>query len=178
MKSRSIVTDDNYYNNCPGQNKNFTVIQYLYSLVKMGLFQKIQHISPTRGHSFLPSDRDFAKTESNKKKVDRLYLPNHLIDVIRLAKKVKPFTVVPVSQEFVYDFQSHLKPCFKKSVPGMRVHNVQVFEYSQIHENEVWVKYSLTHTDEWHKFIIEKKKSPGPSFPTVFYLSTQIKLMI
>ena len=67
----------------------------------------------------------------------------------------------------MYDFQSHLKPCFKKSVPGMRVHNVRVFEYSQIHENEVWVKYSLTHTDEWHKFIIEKKKSPGPSFPTV-----------
>ena len=90
----------------------------------MGLFQKIQHIFPIRGHSFLPSDRDFAKTESKKKKVDRLYLPNDWIDVIRSAKKVKPFTVVPVSQGFVYDFQSHLKPCFKKSVPGMRVHNV------------------------------------------------------
>ena len=67
----------------------------------MGLFQKIQHIFPIRGHSFLPCDRDFAKTESKKKKVDRLYLPNDWIDVIRSAKKVKPFTVVPVSQGFV-----------------------------------------------------------------------------
>ena len=123
----------------------------------MGLFQKIQHIFPIQGHSFLPSDRDFAKTES-KKKVDRLYLPNDWIDVIHSAKKVKPFTVVPVSQEFVYDFQS------QEICPGMRVHNVQIFEYS---ENEVWMKYSLTHTDKWHKLIIEKKKSPGHSFPTV-----------
>ena len=154
-----------FSDSCPGQNKNYTIIHYLYSLVKMGLFQRIQHIFPIRGHSFLPSDRDFAKTESKKKKVDRLYIPDHWIDVIRSARKVKPFTVVPVSQELVYDFQSHLMPFFKKSVPRMRVHDVRVFEYALSHQNEVWVKYSLAAADEWHRFIVEKKKSPGPSFP-------------
>ena len=146
-----------FSDSCPGQNKNYTIIHYLYSLVKMGLFQRIQHIFPIRGHSFSPSDRDFAKTESKKKKVDRLYIPDHWIDVIRSARKVKPFTVVPVSQELVYDFQSHLMPFFKKSVPRMRVHDVRVFEYALSHQNEVWVKYSLAAADEWHRFIVEKK---------------------
>ena len=86
----SIDTLFFFSGSCPGKNMNFTVIQYLYSLVKMGLFQKIQHIFPIRGHSFLPSDRDFAKTESKKKKVDRLYLPNDWINVICSAKKVVP----------------------------------------------------------------------------------------
>ena len=75
------------------------------------------HVFPIRGHLFLPSDRDFAKTESKKKKVDRLYIPDHWIDVICSARKDKPFTVVPVSQELVYDFQSHLMSFFKNQYP-------------------------------------------------------------
>ena len=75
------------------------------------------HVFPIQGHLFLPSDRDFAKTESKKKKIDRLYIPDHWIDVIRSARKDKPFTVVPVSQELVYDFQSHLIPFLKNQYP-------------------------------------------------------------
>ena len=64
----SIDTLFLFSDSCPGQNKNFTVIQYLYSLVKMGLFQKIQHIFPIRGHSFLPSDRDFLPRLSQRRR--------------------------------------------------------------------------------------------------------------
>ena len=92
------------------------------------------------------------------------------MEVIRSAKKTKPYLVVEVEQSMIYDFQSHLAPCFKKTVTSnkerMRVHDARIFEYSHDHPNQVWVKYSLTDQDEWHKFTIEKKRSAGPTFPT------------
>ena len=88
---------------CGGQNKNSTVIHYLYSLVKNGHFRRIQHIFPIRGHSFLPCDRDFGKTES-KRKVERIYTPQQWMEVIHSAKKTKPYTVVEVEQTMIHDF--------------------------------------------------------------------------
>ena len=174
FRSRSLPAEvDTLYlfsDSCSGQNKNSTVIQYLYSLVRNGHFRCIRHIFPIRGHSFLPSDRDFAKTESKKRKIERIYTPQQWMEVIRSAKKTKPYVVEEVEQSMIYDFQSHLAPCFKKTVTSkkerMRVRDARIFEYSYDHPTQVWVKYSLTDQDEWHKFTIEKKRSTGPTFPT------------
>ena len=57
-----------FSDSCPGQNKNSIVMHYLFSLVRMGKFKLIRHFFPLRGHSFLPCDRDFAKTETKKRK--------------------------------------------------------------------------------------------------------------
>lgn len=154
-----------------GQNKNSTVMQYLYTLVKSGRFSRIQHIFPIRGHSFLPCDRDFAKTESKKKKVERLYIPEHWMEVIRKTRKVKPFSVVPVTQSLVLDFKNHLTPFFKKTYTSLtketlRFREARMFEYARDHPTEVWVKYSLSVDDEWHRFSIEKRRSSGPTLPT------------
>ncbi len=166
---RGVSTVMLFSDSCGGQNKNSTVIHYLYTLVRTGQFQTIQHIFPVRGHSFLPCDRDFAKTESKKKKTGRLYIPEHWIDVIRSARKSKPFAVVPVSQDTVFDFQSHLAQFFKRTVSShgerLKIRDARVFEYSINHPNELWVKYSLATGSTWHKFVIEKKNSPVPSLP-------------
>ena len=56
FQSRSLPAEvDTLYlfsDSCSGQNKNSTVIQYLYSLVRNGHFRCIRHILPVRGHSF------------------------------------------------------------------------------------------------------------------------------
>lgn len=87
-----------------GQNKNSTVIQYLYTLVRSGCFHHIRHVFPVRGHSFLPCDRDFAKSETKKSKVERVYTPQQWMDVIRLARKRKPYDVVSVGQSIIFDY--------------------------------------------------------------------------
>ena len=56
-----------YSDGCPGQNKNSTVMQYFFTLVCTGRYKLIQHYFPVRGHSFLPNDRDFGRTEAKKK---------------------------------------------------------------------------------------------------------------
>ena len=159
-----------FSDSCGGQNKNSTVIQYLYTLVKLGKFKCIRHVFPIRGHSFLPCDRDFAKTESKKRRIERLYTPDHWMQVIRTARKAKPFTVVQVSQDMVLDFPTHFSQFFKKTVVSggerMRIRDARMFEYSSDHPNEVWVKYSLSGNDEWGKFVIEKKRSGPPSLPS------------
>jgi hypothetical protein len=67
---------------------------------------------------------------------------------------------VEVEQSLIRDFQTHFKAFFKRSVTckgeKMRVREARVFEFSQNHPNEVWVKYSLNEQDQWHKFVIEE----------------------
>ena len=51
---------------CGGQNKNYTILWFFLTLIKLKRFKSIVHIFPVRGHSFLPCDRDFASIELKK----------------------------------------------------------------------------------------------------------------
>ena len=62
----SVTTLSLHSDGHPGQNKNSNVMHYLFTLVSTGRFSKITHIFPVRGHSFLPNDRDFGRTEMKK----------------------------------------------------------------------------------------------------------------
>lgn len=160
-----------------GQNKKSTAIHFCYTSVKMGL--KIQHIFLIWGHSYLPCDRDFVKTESKKKRVDCVYTPQHWMDVVRSAKKTKPFVVVSVSQDVIFDFQSHLANSFKKTVSNggerLWIRDARVFEYSQQHPQELWVKYPLLSSAAWH-VSTGGKNAPLLSFPTEPAYSTVFQL--
>lgn len=165
-----------FSDSCGGQNKNSTVIQYLYTLVRNGHFH---HVFPVRGHSFLPCDRDFAKTETKKRRVERVYTPQQWMDIVRSARKKKPYNVVEVNQSMILNFQLHFSQFFKKTVTNrgerMRIREARLFEYSQDHPQEVWVKYSLCEEDEWHKFRIEKRGA-CPTFPTELAYSALLPL--
>lgn len=67
-----------FTDNCAGQQKNMTMVQYLSCLAMTGRFTQIIHRFPERGHSFLPCDRQFGLI-SNKKKRKRIYLSSRTI---------------------------------------------------------------------------------------------------
>ena len=48
---------------CAGQNKNFTMIALYQYMILKGYFKVIDHKFPEVGHSYLDSDRDFARIE-------------------------------------------------------------------------------------------------------------------
>lgn len=62
-----------FSDNCPGQNKNNTLIRMCLYLTDTGRFDKIEQYFPVRGHSFLPCDRDFSNIKKKLKKIDRVY---------------------------------------------------------------------------------------------------------
>src|SRR5277367_4009338 len=64
-----------YSDSCPGQNRNHTMIRFLMSLVESGRFNVIRYFLPQRGHSFLPSDRDFSAAKRLIRRTDRIYVP-------------------------------------------------------------------------------------------------------
>ena len=112
---KEVTTLYLYSDGCPGQNKNATVMQYLFTLVRLGRFKLIQHHFPVRGHSFLPNDRDFGRRESKKKRQERVYIPEQWHEVIRSARRRNPFTVTPITQDMVVDYTSELAT-FSKSL--------------------------------------------------------------
>jgi hypothetical protein len=157
-----------YSDGCPGQNKNIDVVRYLFTLVRLGRFEHIQHHFPVRGHSFLPNDRDFGHTETKKKKVERVYVPDQWYDIMKSARKRNPFEVHKVVQEEVKDFGAHLMPYFKKSIrsgkKALRIQNSRVFDYSHSHSSLIWVKYGIEDED-WSKFDILKKNARDLTLP-------------
>ena len=57
---RSLVT---YSDGCGGQNKNHTLIGYLYDIHARGIYEVLDHKFLVRGHTFLENDTDFSQIE-------------------------------------------------------------------------------------------------------------------
>lgn len=103
---------------CTSQNRNNTVVYYLASLVESGRFHSIKHFYPTRGHSYLPCDRDFAVISKRLKRADTVYSSDEWIKQIKdVSCNV---TVIDVTQEMIRDFKSMLQPFFKKTCRSVR----------------------------------------------------------
>ena len=109
-----------YSDGCGGQNKNANVMSFLFSLVSQGKFRHIRYTFPVTGHSFLPNDRDFGRTELAKRKNERVYTPTQWMEIIKGARKRKPFDVVPATQSLFLSFAIHFSPLFKKAIKSSK----------------------------------------------------------
>ena len=109
----SVKTLSLYSDGCPGQNKNSNVMNYL---VSVGKFSKITHTFPVRGHSFLPNDRDFGRTEMRKRKHERIFTAEQWADVIKKARVRKPFEVVQGEKAMFLNWSVHFSRFFKKTI--------------------------------------------------------------
>lgn len=69
-----------YLDNCSSQNKNYVLVEFLYTPVHLGKFQFIRHRYPEPGHSFLPCDRSFEAIELQKRKYDKIFLRRDYIN--------------------------------------------------------------------------------------------------
>lgn len=76
-----------FSDNCCSQNKNYTLVQYLFLLVKSGRLEKVTHHYPVPGHSFLPCDRCFGVIEKKLKMIERVFVPNEYHNHIKNSSK-------------------------------------------------------------------------------------------
>jgi hypothetical protein len=139
-----------FSDNCCAQNKNYTLVQYLFLLVKSGRLQNVTHYFPVPGHSFLPCDRCFGVIEKKLKLIERVFVPNEYHTHIRNASK--KFHTVNVTQDMIFDFASSFSMLFKKKVLDEKkekflVTKYKVFEYDINHSDEVWVSKTMSLRD-------------------------------
>lgn len=119
-----------FSDNCAAQNKNCSLVFYLFSLVKNQRFQTILHRYPEPGHSFLPCDRSFGVVEKSLRKIERIFTPNEYMTYY--GKCSKSFQVVPVHQNMIFDFVNYLKPYFKKTVINQHRQKFAISKYKLI----------------------------------------------
>lgn len=147
---------------CAGQNRNKTVMNYMYALIKLGLtkIQVIEHSFPTRGHSFLPCDRDFGLIEKVKRQRETVFTVDEWIDVIVSARPSHPFTVIKLDPGNILDYQSHFVKYFKQSVTNkekerLMLSKVKCLKYSTSDPLQVQVFENSQMNGEM-RFVIEK----------------------
>lgn len=100
-----------YADGCPGQNKNITIVGMLAKwLASTASTAKSVHITfPVVGHSFLPSDRIFGRTEKVIRKMETIANPESYKTIFRNYG-----TVLELGRDFqVYDWKKAVESAIK-----------------------------------------------------------------
>lgn len=104
-----------YSDNCPGQNKNHTMVRMCMALVDSSRFTKVQQFYPVRGHSFLPCDRDFGVIKRSLRKIDRIYSIHEYTEIIIKSSKNNKFVVKEVSTADILNWKDWWPSYYKKT---------------------------------------------------------------
>lgn len=105
-----------FSDNCPGQNKNHTLIRVLLTLTIIGRFKKIKHFFPLTGHSFLPCDRKFGIIKRPIRNCSRIYTIYQLCELILSVNRKSQNTIKLIDTENIIDFDNWWPNVFKKRV--------------------------------------------------------------
>lgn len=111
LKESPPTTLNLFSDSCSGQNKNqFTMITLLYYINhRTKIFQKINHIFPVRGHSYMPPDRVFGRIEQVLRKKESIISPSQYYEIFKRFCTVKVY-----GQDFsIYDYKSVVKNLVK-----------------------------------------------------------------
>lgn len=94
-----------FSDSCSSQNKNqFTIATLLYYInCIQTVFDKINHIFPVRGHSYMPPDQVFGRIEKCLRKKEIIVSPTEYHDTFRQFTKVHILN----KDFFMYDFKKY-----------------------------------------------------------------------
>lgn len=134
-----------YTDNCGGQNKNWFLMLLWLQLVREKKYKSIEHRFLVSGHTYLPSDRDFAVIEKYKKYLRQVYCPEQWYEAVAKSKRVKPFKVVIMKQENFFSFQNI--PFSKKNVTEdkepLKFTQIRCFKFDSNFPNTMFIKHLL-----------------------------------
>lgn len=103
-----------YSDNCPGQNKNHTMVRMCMALAETGRFDKVEQFFPIRGHSFLPCDRDFGLIKKKITQHDRIFSIHQYTELVVKSSAKNHFTVKEIATDDVLDFKNWWTKYYKK----------------------------------------------------------------
>lgn len=115
-----------FSNSCSAQNKNKYMITTLlyYIKYKSSIFNKIYHIFPVRGHSYIPPDRIFGRIEQKLRKKENIVSPSQYYDVFKEETSVHVY-----GKDFLmYNFKNATTKQ-TKSVLDFKTTEQKVFSY-------------------------------------------------
>ena len=130
------------------------------------------HTFPVRGHSFLPNDRDFGRTEVSKRKNERVYMLDQWLYILSNKHENETLRCFFWRSLNVSQLQHPLRTTFqedyyiKNAGKAFNIQRARVLDYSVDHVSVVWVKYTLMDDEEGNKFSLLKARAV-PSLPAL-----------
>ena len=105
-----------FCDSCAGQNKNWTMFRYIYSLVHVRKrFQKVLISFPIRGHSYMECDKDTGLINQKFK----AEIPTDWIShFVQAQRNPHPFTVIQPDVAEFKNFSHHFDPLFLAKCPA------------------------------------------------------------
>lgn len=128
---KNVETIDVFTDNCAAQNKNITLCKFFVSLIECGRFKEIRHIFPEPGHSYLPSDQDFAIIEKEARRHEVVYDTRGWIDII--CKASHSFQVVHMTYQDFKDYHSHFQHYYRKVPRSANGSKFAISKYKELH---------------------------------------------
>ena len=89
VKPKHLVA---YSDSCGGQNKNFYIVCFWVYTILKGWFDTVNHKFLIPGHTYLPSDRDFAQIEKHMRESE-VYSPSQWFSLVENVRRNNPFVV-------------------------------------------------------------------------------------
>ena len=160
--SADVQRIDLFCDNCAGQNKNYTMLRFVYALVHfIKRFQSISMHFPLRGHSYMECDKDMAVINQKTP----CEVPKDWYKVFKEARQnPTPYHVEEVQQHQFKAISEGLHPFFENSCP---------ISTRSIRELKVEMGFSnaLMYRDNWNGqyevtgMLKKRRKKTAPPVP-------------
>jgi hypothetical protein len=133
------------------QNKNSTIVGLLLDYVqKSKIFEKVEHVFPIRGHSFMPPDRVFGRIEKKYRSKEKITSPQQYHNILK-----EHGTLKLLSKDWkLLNFKKNADKIFKTQMP-FSMREQRVFKYEK-GKSCIFVKN--TYFGDYSKHEIRKKK--------------------
>ena len=100
--------------NCPGQNKNNYIMWFFSDLIRRHIYSRIDYKFLIPGHTYGPTDRNFAVIEKYAAKVENVHTPQQWYDYVRnavvgICSRVE---VLEMEQESFRNYRDHLRKLY------------------------------------------------------------------
>jgi len=147
-----------YSDCCGGQNRNRHICTaFLYALQECPNIKTIDHKFLTTGHTHMEVDSVHGQIEKQKKKVN-VYIPRDYNNIIRLARRKKPYVVIPLTHNAFLDFKGICSFNPKVSSKGIKVRWLHIcwFRYEQ--GSDV-IKFKYEMDEDFEEVFLKSQKS-------------------
>lgn len=169
---------------CGGQNRNFNVASFWIYCINCELVECVDHKFMYSGHSFLPNDRDFGSIEQRKRQVQTVYVPQQWYDLVRTARRHKPFVVKEMKQSDFKSFQEVREHMVnrKTNTDGEKVSwlKIQSMRFHREHPWQMKYRHSLNEIEAWKTVDFQKRVRGRPvdlkrvQLPSLYEASREI----
>lgn len=150
-----------YSDSCSSQNKNFIMLAMLANFMATSkVFNKLSHIFPIRGHSFMPPDRVFGRVEKDYRRREIIVSPKEYYSILNNHGQVNEWG----KDWFTYDMKAKAKEIIKAKLP-FKISQTRIIHISTVASRTLKnIEVGVQHTYSAAPVTTEIKKKGVKSF--------------